>query len=118
MSPERKDLFSALAKRLKAMTEEDKLNMVASHSVINTEGKSLSLNNAVLMLMQRPSNISTVVGGYKQWQKAKRQVSKGEHGMMIWYPSRKKSEDGEAEEPTRFFIGTVFDISQTQEIDK
>lgn len=117
MSPERKQKFSKLAKALKGMSEDEKVDMIVDHSIVNTEGKSLSGNNVVLLLMQQPGTIPTIVGGYRQWQNAGRQVTKGQHGMMIWYPSSKKSEDGEDEE-TRFFVGTVFDISQTDEIAK
>lgn len=115
MNQTKKQKFSKLAKALKAMTEEDKLDLIATRSIVNTEGKALSLNNAVLMLMQREEDIPTVVGGYRQWQAAGRQVQKGERGMMIWYPSRRKKEDSEDEE-TRFFVGTVFDILQTETI--
>jgi hypothetical protein len=114
MSPERKKKFSELAKALKGLSEDQKIDMIIKHSIVNTEGKSLSGNNVCLMLLQQPGTIPTIVGGYRQWQKAGRQVSKGQHGMMIWYPSSKKNEDGEDEE-TRFFVGTVFDISQTEE---
>ena len=118
MKQERKETFSKLAKAIKGMTENDKMTFVAERSVINTEGKSLSLNNAILMIMQRPDSIPTVVGGYRQWQTAGRQVQKGEHGMMIWYPSKRKQKENEPEESTRFFIGTVFDILQTKEIEE
>ena len=113
MNQQRKEAFSKLAKALKNMTEEQKLDLIAEKSITNVEGKALSLNNAVLMLMQA-ENIPTVVGGYRQWQSAGRQVSKGQHGLMIWYPSSRKSDDGEDE--TRFFVGTVFDIAQTEVI--
>ncbi len=115
MNQQRKEAFSKLAKALKNMTEEQKLDLVATQSITNVDGKTLSLNNAVLMLMQRSEDIPTVVGGYRQWLKAGRQVQQGEHGMMIWYPSRKKNEDDE-DETTRFFVGTVFDIAQTEVI--
>lgn len=116
MKQDRKTAFSKLAKTLKGMTEEQKLDLIASCSITNVDGKALSLNNAVLMCMQRSEDIPTIVGGYRQWQSAGRQVQAGQKGMSIWYPSRKKSEDGE-EEKTRFFVGTVFDIAQTEVIE-
>ena len=118
MKQERKEKMSKLAKALKGMTEDEKLNLIAARSITNVDGKALSLNNTVLMLLQRAENIPTVVGGYRQWQSAGRQVQQGQHGMMIWYPSRKKSEDDSEDETTRFFMGTVFDIAQTEVIEE
>ncbi len=115
MKQDRKNAFNKLAKVLKGMTEGEKLDLIAEKSITNVEGKALSLNNAVLMCMQRSEDIPTIVGGYRQWLKAGRQVQAGQKGMAIWYPSRKKSEDGE-DEKTRFFVGTVFDIAQTEVI--
>ena len=114
MNKERKEKFSKLAKRLKGMTEQEKADLVAGVGIHNVDGKLLSLNNMCLLLFQSDGTIPTVVGGYRQWQNAGRQVKRGEHGMMIWYPSsRKKDED--SEEEMRFYVGTVFDISQTEE---
>lgn len=113
MNAERKAAFSALAKKVKAMSESDKVAFVSSRAIVNTEGKALSLKNACLLLYQS-ATVPTVVGGYRQWQRAGRQVQKGEHGLAIWYPSRRKGEEGE-EDKLSFFVGTVFDISQTKE---
>ena len=115
MSPERKAKFSELAKALKAMDESAKIDFVADRLIHNVDQKQMSLRNTALMLMQRPDEIPTVVGGFKQWLNAGRCVKKGEHGMMIWYPSSRTKEDTEEEE-TRFYVGTVFDIAQTAEL--
>ena len=47
---------------------------------------------------------------------------KGEHGLSIWVPSKRKgngveADDENADEPEeiRFLVGTVFDVSQTAE---
>ena len=114
MKKERKERLGQLAKRLKAMTEQEKAELVANVGICNVDGKPLSLNNTCLLLFQSDGTVPTVVGGYRQWQKAKRQVKRGEHGMMIWYPSSRKTDD-EEDEDLRFFVGTVFDISQTEE---
>lgn len=117
MSPERKKKFSELAKALAELTEDQKIDLIMKHNIVNVDGHALSGTNTILLIMQQNGTIPTVVGGYRQWQKAGRQVQKGEHGMMLWYPSSKKKEDDEGEEETQFFVGTVFDISQTQEIE-
>jgi hypothetical protein len=96
-------------------------------AVLTVEGHALSLGNTMLCLMQH-SGVS-VVGGFRQWIKQGRAVMKGQHGMMIWVPVNKPDkqgestpvapDNGEAHEAMerRFIIGTVFDISQTQEIE-
>lgn len=82
--------------------------------------KSLSMNryswqNCLLVLMQNPD--ATVVAGYRDWQKAGRQVRKGEKGIAIRAPFTKKTgeldEEGKEKKSTYFNLVTVFDISQT-----
>lgn len=76
-----------------------------------------SLGNMILILVQRPD--ASYVAGYNAWQKMKRQVNKGEHGIKILAPcvSKKTVEDdsgGEREIVSRYFkTVSVFDISQT-----
>ena len=115
MNPERKEKFTGLAKRLKAMTEDEKIDFVSKiGSIVNVDGKSLSLQNTCLLLFQS-SDVPTMVGGFRQWQRAGRQVKKGEHGLMIWCPSSRASKDSDEEPELTFFVGTVFDIGQTEE---
>ncbi len=78
-----------------------------------------SAHNVALILAQHPE--ATRVAGYRAWQQLGRQVRKGEKGLVILVPlvSRVKGEgDPEADEPdervvTRFGVGYVFDIAQT-----
>lgn len=116
---ERRARFKALWKKVAAMSEEQRLQAAACTGVVNVEGKSLSVTNTILIIMQRPG--ATVVGGFRQWLKNGRQVVKGQHGVQIWVPVFNKgaapvegepSEDGEKR---GFVVGTVFDISQTEE---
>ena len=89
--------------------------------IATVEGRALSVFNACLIASQNPQ--STIVGGFRQWIKAGRAVRKGEHGMCIWVPLRQGA-DSDAEESgvngdetsMRFILGTVFDVTQTQEI--
>ena len=82
-------------------------------------GHELSLRNQCLVSMQRPT--ATLVGGFRQWISQGRAVRKGEHGCMIWVPIGAPKLNGETQEQTaiaedvHFTIGTVFDISQTEE---
>ena len=77
--------------------------------------RTLSVHNQCLIAMQYAN--ATIVGGFKQWLKAKRCVMKGQHGAVIWIPmGRKNKETGELEEHTGFVLGSVFDVSQTAEV--
>ena len=118
---DRRARFRALVKRLADMPETARLQ-ITQGGFATVEGRSLSLCNCMLIALQLPH--ATVLGGFRQWIKAGRCVSKGQHGAMIWCPigagrddqAEPKTEEIEAGESVRFIIGTVFDISQTQEL--
>jgi hypothetical protein len=122
---ERKAKFKDLWKQVADMPEAERLQLSARLGIVTPDGHALSVHNQCLVSFQRQT--ATVVGGFRQWLKQGRCVKKGEHGMMIWVPIRSKvaPETEEPEEPeseteskptgTRFIIGTVFDIAQTEE---
>jgi hypothetical protein len=101
------------------MSDEQRAAMAAQMSaVVTVEGRALSLHNSCLVACQKPD--ATVLGGFGQWIKAGRCVRKGEHGLMIWAPTMRRtnepSPDAEQESTTRragFIMVTVFDVSQT-----
>ena len=81
-----------------------------------------SANNSLLIFMQKPD--ATLVAGYQTWKnKFRRQVRKGETGIVILAPcprkfiKRRENEDGSVDEEeikyTTFRAVSVFDISQT-----
>lgn len=108
----RREKFTKLRNIITKMTPEEKTDFLVNAGGVTTcEGRVLSGYNAMLLMLQAPV---TVVGGYRQWQKAGRQVIKGQHGLMIYFPAKQTDEDKREEKP-RFFIGTVFDITQTEE---
>src|SRR4051812_38263869 len=76
-----------------------------------------SLNNTLLIAMQRPE--SSRIAGYKAWQSLGRQVRKGERGIRILAPMVGKvdveTENG-TEKRSRVFgfkCVSVFDVAQT-----
>lgn len=80
-----------------------------------------SFSNSVLILLQNPK--ATKVAGYNTWRSLKRQVRRGEHGLLILAPCAGRptivtDTDGterQAPAPTRHFRPVcVFDISQTE----
>jgi len=111
----RREAFAQLTKRLPA--DPDELSAMAFDLFIkNVEGHELSSANQILLTWQR-ENV-TVVGGYDQWRKQGRHVKKEESGLCIWVPGKSKEKEGtptkEGESKVWFFLGTVFDISQTE----
>ncbi|WP_013334987.1 ArdC-like ssDNA-binding domain-containing protein [Gloeothece verrucosa] len=78
-----------------------------------------SFNNTMLILLQCPH--ASRVAGYQQWQNLGRQVKKGEKGIKILAPLKRKVEretdNGNPEFKwilNGFKIVSVFDISQTE----
>lgn len=122
---ERREAFRKLAKQVADMPEGERVALSnRAGAVLTIEGRALSMVNTMLCVMQRPG--VSVVGGFGQWLKAGRAVRKGETGIGIWCPIHKARPEGEqpadaegndSEGRARFIMGTVFDISQTQEIE-
>lgn len=122
---ERKAKFRSLWKQVAAMPVERRVLLSRQYGFRTCEGHELSLGNQMLVALQHPT--ASVLGGFLQWLKHGRAVKKGEHGVMIWVPTGgRKAEvtaegaepvNGESEDETRFIIGTLFDVSQTGEVE-
>jgi len=94
----RKERLAELRKKLADLNPDQRQALVEGVGVITVEGRSLSVNNQILLAFQHPK--ATIVGGFQQWKKAGRTVRKGEHGSIIWFPSIRQKE-GEATEENR-----------------
>lgn len=117
---ERRAKLRKVWQKIGAMSEEERAALAQTlPQVVTCEGHSLTINNTLLLCYQA-KNV-TVVGGFHQWKKAGRMVSKGQRALGIWIPTNaeKKEEPkpGEAEKPIRFIFGSVFDISQTEPLE-
>jgi len=118
----RRAKFRTLAKQLSALPAAKRAEIAAKLPAIATiEGRTLSTVNMCLVAAQFPT--ATIVGGFRQWLKAGRAVRKGEHGISLWVPAGTRKADGEQAETVtgdkvRFLAGVVFDVSQTEEIQK
>jgi len=123
----RRAAFRALAKRIADMSEAERKVLAAQSLATTCEGHVLSMGNQMLVALQSPG--ATLIGGFWQWKRVGRKVSKGQHGFMIWAPKtggkgaadEAGSEPADAENRSReermgFIPVTVFDISQTEEI--
>lgn len=128
----RREKMGKLLKEVAKMTPEQKLALFRDHPVMTPEGRALSCFNTCFVIFQMKE--ATVVGGFQQWRRMGRVVKKGEKGLSIWFPrvaSKAAREEAEAREAgredgemsgrdgdeQRFMMGTVFDISQTQEVE-
>ena len=119
---ERRKEFCDLWRQVKTITETG----ATVPEVPTVEGYALSLRNSIVCRLQRAD--VQLVGGFRQWLEYGRCVRKGEHGLAIWVPvgtgnhenaePDPSAEPAEPNTPRRFVIGTVFDISQTVELDR
>ena len=119
---ERRQVLKELWEKIAVMSESERAQFVEKIGTVTTcEGHPLSIGNTILLAYQA-DNVS-VVGGFQQWKKAGRQVSKGQRALGIWIPKNgdKKEELPPAiqnEKPIYFIFGSVFDISQTDAIQQ
>jgi hypothetical protein len=117
---------------MKTRTKEEKQEYIASlkaaAELIDIEdaevfwqhtAQKYSLKNCQLVLAQMPE--ATTIAGFNQWKEAGRVVRKGEKGLAIFAPFKKKgeaSESNDSETPDTYFrIVYVFDITQTDLIE-
>lgn len=110
---ERRAKVRELLKKIAAMTPEQQADLT-NGTIMTVEHRPLSLRNQCLVAMQGCR--STIVGGFQQWRRVGRIVRKGQHGFSIWIPSATKDEET-GKDDLRFFLGTVFGIDQTDEIE-
>lgn len=85
-----------------------------------------SERNQKLIFMQNDE--ATVCAGFNKWKAEGRMVRKGEKGIKIFAPTKKKVRDengeivknseGEDEEEAGFIMVTVFDIAQTDPVEE
>jgi hypothetical protein len=118
---EKKEKIIRIRKTLSEMTEEQRQAIAEKFGIVTVEGHLLTPHNQCFLVAQSEINF-TVVGGFQQWKKVGRIVRKGEHGFLILVPS-KTNEDENSEmvsddEDVKFFSATVFDISQTEVMQK
>ena len=111
----RREKIQRIAKAVVAMDDNQRQALVGQvGSIMTVEGHSLTVRNACMLALQREG--VSVVGGYRQWQAAGRQVRKGEKSLGILAPRQfsKESEDGTVKAGVYFQTAAVFDVSQTE----
>jgi hypothetical protein len=118
---ERRAKMRQIAKAVSEMTDEQRNAIVMRLGAVPTcEGRPLSVFNTCFLFTQFEG--VSMVGGFQQWRNAGRQVRRGEHALAIWIPKGEKADNSKAEpeadevDRPSFFLGNVFDISQTDAI--
>ena len=117
---EKKEKILKIRKTLSEMTEEQRQVVADKFGIVTVEGHLLTAHNQCLLVAQSQINF-TIVGGFQQWKKAGRSVRKGEHGFLILVPSKSTQDQNSkalCDDDVRFFSATVFDISQTEVMQK
>lgn len=117
----RRAMLTELAAKASLMTPEE-LKAFLPVDVMTIEKKPLSPKNTYLVLNQMKS--ATIVGGFDQWKRAGRVVSKGSKALGIWVPLKPRAStptatpppDEEKKPAFRFTFANVFDISQTEPV--
>ena len=119
MQPDNKARLNKIRTQLANASPELKAELEARGMIATVEGRTLSLYNSYMVYLQNGKGPTpTIVGGYRQWLKAGRQVIKGQHGYSILFPVGDKDKDtGDILEANHFYAGTVFDISQTEAVE-
>jgi hypothetical protein len=83
---------------------------------LSNASEPYSARNSLLIRLENAE--AKLCGGYQEWLKAGRVVSKGQKGIRILVPLvlKKDKEDPNSGTFLRFRVGYVFDISQTEEL--
>lgn len=121
---EKKEKIIRIRKTLSELSEEQRQAIADQYGIVTVEGHLLTPHNQCFLVAQSEINF-TVVGGFQQWRKAGRSVRKGEHGFLIFVPSKQKEETENQidnfiadNEDIKFYTATVFDVSQTELINQ
>jgi len=120
---EKRKKMKELCKKVANMPEDQRAALAERLPIATCEGHILSFFNNALIMFQG-GIACTLVGGFQQWKRQGRIVMKGQHGYIIFFPKFPKNGNGEDEEientddpEIRFYTTTVFDVTQTTEMD-
>ena len=105
-SVEKRERMRELGKKISEMSPEQREQLAAKAGIHTIEGRPLSSYNSCMLLAQSVGRVCpSIIGGFRQWKKADRFVMKESDPEYM--------PQDEEQGKTSFFLGTVFDISQT-----
>ena len=108
---QRRAELKEIADRYTAGTDE--ATLTATHPTLINR---FSFRNVCLILGQRPDALECA--GFHDWAKVGRSVKKGAKGIAILVPMTRKDEDSEKDPGMWFTWRYVFDISDTEAVEK
>lgn len=111
MNKSTENLFKTIEKGIMEVKESDKWKQ---YLTTMSKFHTYSFNNTILIYSQKPE--ASYIAGYYKWKNEfNRQVKRGEKGIRIFVPIRKKLEDLEEGDSiiSGYKSATVFDVSQT-----
>lgn len=116
-----KERLAGVAAKVRALPADRQAALAAEYGTVTAEGHQLSAYNSIFLAMQAGRPLAQV-GGFRQWRKAGRMVSKGERAVGYMYVPMKRrngdgdtaGSDGETDEKLRFRLVPVFDVTQTE----
>jgi hypothetical protein len=114
---EKKAKLEKMRNYLKSLSKEERQAIADKYGYHSIDGHFYSITNQCLLGYQTigDHSIQGTFGGFNQWKKAGRVVSKGQHGFTIWVPIGPKDKDTDmTTEAVKYILITVFDISQTE----
>lgn len=112
-----REKMNALVKQVGAMSKEEREAIAKRAPIVTSDGHPISGFNTCFLMHQTELPL-TVIGGFKQWQRAGRTVIPGESAAgYIYVPMNGKKQDDESKERERMYfkLAPMFDISQTEE---
>ena len=113
-----REKMTGLCQKVSGMSPEQREEIARKMPVVTCEGHPISGWNCSYLASQSDHTF-TVIGGFSQWKKAGRMVTKGQKSLArIFVPmGRKKDPDGGPEGRVNFRSVPMFDITQTEEAE-
>lgn len=116
-----------LLRELKAARQEVDTNGPEYREFADRLGKNSPFSADNILLIYRQAPTATSCASYRNWKEAGRQVKRGEHGIKIFAPIGthrdgdtigRGSAGPDAKLVTRFKIGYIFDLAQTEPAER
>ena len=113
-----REKMNGMIKEVSGLSNERREEIARKYPIITSDGHAISAFNTVFLTLQTELSL-TIIGGFKQWERAGRTVAKGVKAAGYIYVPMKGKKDAEGETRTperlRFRMVPVFDIAQTEE---
>ena len=90
-----RERMNGLIKQVSGLSDDARVEMAKRMPIVTCEGHAISGFNHCFLAMQSDKAI-TIIGGFRQWERAGRTVAKGNKAAgYIYVPLKKKDAEGE-----------------------